>query len=420
MLTKRFILFGALAALAGCTLDNQAPPSLSGPSELGLSLAVTASPDVIKQDGLSQATVDIVAKDANNQPVRGLALQVETMVGNVAVDFGQLSSKSVSTGNDGKATVTYRAPAEPPASVSSDTVVTVAVTPVGTNYAQSVSRVVNIRLTRPGVILPPNGAPKPDFFFSPTQPREEDDVLFDGSASTDPDGQIVSYVWNFGDGGTGSGVRLTHSYGLAGTYNVILTVTDDRGISVPTAPKQVQVGSTAVPTADFTFSPTTPIVNQTVNFNGSPSTASAARDIVAYDWDFGDGSPHGSGVTPQHAYAVQGTYTVVLKVTDNTGRSGVASKSLAVGVAAPKADFTISPPTATANVTVVQFNGNLSTAPPGRTIASFAWDFGDGVGASASAPSHVYTASGTYTVVLTVTDNTGQIGVTSKTITVSP
>ena len=113
------------------------------------------------------------------------------------------------------------------------TLVTVLVTPVGNDYANALSRSVMIRLTRPGVILPPSGGPKADFFFSPTAPKESETILFDGSTSTDPDGtdDIVSYQWGFGDGAAKSGLRVTHAFELAGTYNVTLVVTDKLGRS---------------------------------------------------------------------------------------------------------------------------------------------------------------------------------------------
>ena len=54
-------------------------------------------------------------------------------------------------------------------------------------------------------------------------------INFDGSGSSDPDGSIISYNWNFGDGGTASGVKVNHRFASAGTYTVTLTVTDDQG-----------------------------------------------------------------------------------------------------------------------------------------------------------------------------------------------
>lgn len=52
-------------------------------------------------------------------------------------------------------------------------------------------------------------------------------VLFDGSGSSDPDGNALTYAWTFGDGGTGTGVAPSHTYALAGNYLVTLTVTDN-------------------------------------------------------------------------------------------------------------------------------------------------------------------------------------------------
>jgi len=59
----------------------------------------------------------------------------------------------------------------------------------------------------------------------------DDSVHFDGSGSNDPDGTIVSYDWNFGDGHTGTGVKPSHKYSSSGTYDITLTVTDDDGLT---------------------------------------------------------------------------------------------------------------------------------------------------------------------------------------------
>ena len=75
----------------------------------------------------------------------------------------------------------------------------------------------------------PNQPPTALFTFSPKNPLVNEEITFDASASTDPDGSIVSYEWDFGDGNTGSGKIVTHSYPSAGDYTVTLTVTDDKG-----------------------------------------------------------------------------------------------------------------------------------------------------------------------------------------------
>lgn len=332
LVTKYVGIGVAIMAIAGCSLDKQEAPPLAGPSELGLSLAITATPDIITQDGQSVATIQAIALDAASQPVRGLNLRVETYVGGTPVDFGVLSTKVMSTGNDGRAVTTYRAPAAPPATQDSDTTVTVVVTPVGSNYSGTVSRQAEIRLARPGVITPPGEGPTPNFFFSPTSPRAQDDVFFDGTAS---EGSIVSYQWAFGDGRTGSGPTVRYSYGLAGTYSVVLTVVDHLGRRASSAPKTITVAPADVPTAAFTASPTTPKSGvDLVTFNGSASKAAAGRTIVEYAYDFGDGSPMSVGSNPitHHTYTppTAKTYTVVLRVMDDAGKYAVATATVSV------------------------------------------------------------------------------------------
>ncbi len=189
------------------------------------------------------------------------------------------------------------------------------------------------------MILPPDGAPVPSFFFSPTTPREDDDVYFDGSASTDGDGRIVAYSWAFGDGKTetSSSSSIRHHYDLAGTYNVVLTVTDDRGLSVSTKPQQVQVAAITDPIASFTVSPTAPTPHTLVTFDASGSKASTGRSIVEYQYNFGDGSPisKSSHAIANHVFTADGEYVVTLKVTDSSGRVGAASNTVSVATPTP-------------------------------------------------------------------------------------
>jgi PKD repeat protein len=328
-MTRRFLALAALVTFAGCTLDKQGVPQLAGPSELGLSLAIKVSPDIITQDGQSRATIEIRAFDPNGQPPRPeVTMRVETAVNGTIVDVGTLSARTVSTSN-GVATLTYVSPPPPPPTVGSDTVVDFVVTPIDGNYQNSSARTASLRLARPGVIQPPNGSPKAAFFFSPTAPKAGDDVFFDGSASTD-DGQIVSYTWNFGDGSTGGGKQSVHSFDLPGEYSVTLTVTDDRGQSTTSAPQSVAVGANTAPVANFTYSPQAPKVNTSVFFNGSSSTAALGRQIVAWDWNFGDGSSDDHGRNVAHTFTKTGTYTVTLIVTDSAGQTAVISTVITI------------------------------------------------------------------------------------------
>lgn len=413
VLTRRFFVATAVVAFAGCSLGKQTAPPVSGPSELGLSLSITATPDVIQQDGQSRSTIQVVARDASGQSVRGLSLRAQTTVNGVDFDFGTLNAKTASTNNDGKATFVYTAPSAPPPTAASDTQVSIAITPVGNDYAGALARTVDIRLARPGVIIPPGDAPTARFFFSPATPRAEDEVFFDASAST---GSIASYQWTFGDGTTAALASPTtrHTFGVAGKYSVALTVVDDKGRAATTDPVSVTVDAVAGPTAAFTFSPSKPSPDEPVVFNASLSKAAPGRTLVQYVFDFGDGTPLVSSATPtvQKSFARSGVYSVVLKVVDDKGRSHTAEPVLVTVEVSPTptAVFTFSPTKPVPGDRVL-FNASQSRAPEGRTIVSYAFNFGDGrdtVTGSSPTVHWSYGAPGVYNVTLTVTDDKGR------------
>lgn len=327
------IVAGGAALVAGCSLGTPQTPSLAGPSVLSTSLVVTASPDLMARDGSAQSVITVTARDANAQPVRNLSLRMDVKIGGVLGDLGTLSSRTISTGTDGRGSVVYTAP--PPAAFGAPNEATIQVvaSPINDDAANATSSAVSIRLTSPGVIQPPNGAPVPSFFASPTAPHERENVLFDGSASRDPDGRIMTYLWNFGDGDTASTAvpTVTHHYDLAAAYQVTLTVTDDRGLTTTSAPMTLTVVAAANPAASFVISPTNPRINETVNFNGTASTVPTGRQIQTWQWDFGDGtSATTASPTTNHIYTVAKTYTVVLTVTDDIGRRGTLTVTLTI------------------------------------------------------------------------------------------
>jgi chitodextrinase len=146
---------------------------------------------------------------------------------------------------------------------------------------------------------------------------------FSGSNSYDPDGTIVSYEWDFGDGTTGSGMNIYHAYTSPGIYYVVLTVTDDDGATATdTAIVNVTGGTTTnqppVAVADPYYQ--TVGVGEYAWFSGSNSYDPDGT-IVSYEWDFGDGST-GSGMNIYHAYSAPGNYTITLTVTDDQGAIG--------------------------------------------------------------------------------------------------
>jgi PKD repeat protein len=231
---------------------------------------------------------------------------------------------------------------------------------------------------------------------------------FDGTSSTDTDGTIASYAWTFGDTTSGTGAKPTHTYAIAGTYNVGLTVTDNSGgTNTITQPTTVSAAN-ILPTAAFTSTS----VNYTATFNASGSKDTDGT-IASYAWTFGDNST-GTGVNPSHTYAAPGTYLVALTVTDNSGGTSVISHSVTVSNALPTALFTSS-----AAGLAATFNGSTSTDSDG-TIASYAWTFGDTTSGAGATPTHTYAGAGAYSVSLTVTDNQGGTNTLTQAITVSP
>ncbi len=234
-------------------------------------------------------------------------------------------------------------------------------------------------------------------------------VTVDAAGSTDPDGTIESYAWNFGDGSTGTSVTASHTYTDAGTYSVTLTVTDNRGASATnTVDVTVTAPAPELPSAAFTSS----VNGTTATFDASGSSAPAGN-IDAYEWDFGDGTA-GTGVTPSHIYAEAGQYTVTLTVTDNVGGEGTVSQEVLVE--------SVSAPVASIETVVtgrsIAVDGSGSTSVNGD-ITAYEWDFDDGTTATGATADHTYGDDGTYTVQLTVTDASGATSTTSAPIEIS-
>jgi PKD repeat protein len=229
-------------------------------------------------------------------------------------------------------------------------------------------------------------------------------VTFDGSGSTDPDGSIVAYDWDFGDGTTGTGVSPTHTYAASGTFTVSLTVTDDAGDS-DTATTSATIGEGNQPPVADANGPYNGTAGVPVTFDGSGSS-DPDGSIVAYDWDFGDGNT-GNGVAPTHTYAAAGTYNVTLTVTDDADATDSDTSTASIGDAPqdPIADPN-GPYSGTVGVPVT-FDGSGSSDPDGGAIASYDWDFGDGNTGTGMGPTHTYASDGSYTVTLTVVDDEG-------------
>jgi PKD repeat protein len=226
---------------------------------------------------------------------------------------------------------------------------------------------------------------------------------FDGAPSSDLDGTIASYWWQFGDGATAAGATVTHTF--AGGHEVRLIVMDDKralGISIRNVNQP--------PVVSFT----TNCIGLTCAFDRSASSDPDGELAYAW-WRFGDRTDTSGAAKITHTFAAAGTYIVTLTVGDQDyGESTQTQAVTVVNVnAPPAASFT----SACSGLTC-SFNAAGSSDSDG-TIVSYAWTFGDATTGSGATASRTYTAGGSYTVTLTVTDNAGLTNQTARGVAVN-
>ncbi len=145
-------------------------------------------------------------------------------------------------------------------------------------------------------------------------------VKFTGSKSTDDTG-IKSYAWNFKDGGTSTVVSPSHTFDKSGSYNVELTVTDEKGLtdkSLLTITVNQPTPQNEAPVAVATASPLSGNAPLNVNFQGTSSNDDKA--VKTYLWNFGNGNTSSSS-NPTTTYNNPGVYNAKLTVTDAEGLS---------------------------------------------------------------------------------------------------
>jgi PKD repeat protein len=228
---------------------------------------------------------------------------------------------------------------------------------------------------------------------------------FDASPSSD-DGTIASYTWRFDDGTLQTGITALHTYPRGGSYTVELLVVDDYGLR-----------DTGTRTFDVTDSP--PVASFTRDCSGlicrfdASGSSDSDGQVVAYAWNFGDGTMATTFDTVViHSYP-PGTYTVRLTVSDNVGATGTVIHEIAVVNNPPVAAFEFSCD-ASGPVCLFDSRGWDSDG----VIVSHAWQFGDGTSGVGGYVTHTYAAAGTYSVMLTVTDNYGATNSHTASVTV--
>ncbi|MFD0798525.1 PKD domain-containing protein [Maribacter chungangensis] len=264
------------------------------------------------------------------------------------------------------------------------------------------------------IVVSPNMAPVAVAIADVLEGDAPLNVNFVGDQSTDDD-VVVSYSWDFGDGTSSVSANPSHEFTVAGTYEVVLTVTDVGGLQDTETLTVVATRANGAPIAVATANVTEGPAPLAVSFVGDQSTDDV--EVVGYAWNFDDGSIS-SEANPVHTFDTPGTYDVVLTVTDADDL--IDSETVTITVTAPN-----EAPIASAQASVIEgdlplvvsFTGDQSTDD--TEIVSYSWDFGDGASATEANAVHTFTTAGIYNAVLTVTDGEGLQGTDMVTVTVT-
>ncbi|MBN2202426.1 PKD domain-containing protein [bacterium] len=252
----------------------------------------------------------------------------------------------------------------------------------------------DVRINQPPVSLP----------AAPSGGAPGEILVFDGSGSSDADGRITAWRWDFGDGAGASGAVARHAYAVPGHYRITLTVEDDSRSFCASDGRSVFVRINSPPAARLRVQ-SRAAVGEEVRADGGGSD-DADGTLIRYAWDFGDGAT-AEGAGAGHRYTAPGVYRIRLAVTDDAGRiNSTQTDSALVRINAPP-EAKGSAPAVVAARQEALFDGSASRDPDGRIVA-IEWDFGDG-SPSASGPvvRHAYDQPGVYEAILRVRDDSG-------------
>ncbi|ASJ13498.1 hypothetical protein A3L14_03210 [Thermococcus thioreducens] len=220
-----------------------------------------------------------------------------------------------------------------------------------------------------------NEKPMALFSYSPAELKVGEEVRFIDS-STDPDGEVAGWNWNFGDGSTSTERNPRHTYSQPGKYTVLLTVEDESGLKNAYSKEITVEPRNYLPTADFTFLPREPKAGEEVSF--ADKSHDRDGEVVSWSWDFGDGGTS-SEAEPVHAFEKAGNYTVTLTVTDDAGGEDVKRLTIEVSTkptSSPTETTSTEAPTTTQRQTpsetseTSESNSPSPTAQPTTTSAS--------------------------------------------------
>ncbi len=209
----------------------------------------------------------------------------------------------------------------------------------------------------------------------------------------------VTYFWDFGNGHTSALKNPTVVYSNPGFYTVKLIVSD--GINSDTIEKLNYIKIWTPPAADFKISEN---ISGCVPLNTAFQNLSTPGEgnIIAYEWDFGDGIT-GNSENPVHTYLFQSNYFVSLTIRDEHGCVSSAVSDTIISAYKPQASFLSDFTSSCSSEIETNFYNNSE----GIGNLSYHWDFGDSSNSDEINPTHHYSGNGNYDVSLQVTDGHG-------------
>lgn len=273
----------------------------------------------------------------------------------------------------------------------------------------------------------PNDDPAANFNFSSDQL-----VVTFTDTSNGGNSDLDSWDWDFGDGNSSTSQNPTNSYAAAGSYSVILTVTNTDGLSDSSTQTVVVTDDSGNTTDGFTATGLSPDSRENLSYTidvpaGATSlqidTSGGTGDVdLIINFDSaptrfendciqqGAGNTHNCTITDP----AEGTWFIIVRGVQASSDVQLDAYWFAGPLAnvAPVADFSVS-------ADELQASFTDSSSDSDGSIVSYSWDFGDGDSATDQNPIHDYAVAGSYTVSLTVTDDEGATGSTNQTVTVS-